>query len=380
MGNSNKTKKLNTSRIIREIWLAKNISRIEISNKLNLNKSTVTHIVRELIERNMVTLAELGDPGPKGGRKPVMLTLNRKFGYVLGFELRPDGYTVVAVDLEGEILFSRSQKILISQESFTSTFFEILKRVSENQKTLGIPLMGIGLGVSGIVDPDKGRIMSSIPLSFTDPYDVSSELEPSLEVPIFVENDANCCAWGELVFHRDSFLNHFIFVLVEFRNARDVKEGQELISVGLGLVINGKVHYGDGYYAGEFRSLLSSIPGKQFSLSKEDLTHLDNDEALMGRFFVELAQNIALLANVFNLSQVFLGGDIEKYKDRISSIMEKEVRDNWPYDFPVDRRILFSTLGDQAVAFGAAGMVLNRILVDFDVEKGPETSFLPEGL
>lgn len=380
MGHSNKTKKLNTSRIIREIWMARNISRIEIAKKLNLNKSTVTHIVRELIELDMVVLAELGDPGPKGGRKPVMLTLNRKFGYVLGFELRPDGYTVVAVDLEGEILFSRSHKIPISRESFTHTFFEILDRLSEEQKKLGRPLLGIGLGVSGIVDPDRGRIMSSIPLSFQDIYDVSREIEPSLDVPLFVENDANCCAWGELVFHRNQHLSHFIFVLVEFRNAEDVKEGQELISVGLGLVINGKVHYGEGYYAGEFRSLLSKDHGKQFSLTQEEIRHLDDNAAVLDRFFVELAQNIALLTNVFNLSQVFLGGDIEKYKDRISSIMEKEVRDNWPYDFPVDRRILFSTLEDQAVAFGAAGMVLNRLLVDFDAEKGPETSFLPEGL
>jgi len=379
MGNSNKTKKLNTSRIIREIWLAKNISRIEIAKKLNLNKSTVTHIVRELLDRNMVVLAELGDPGPKGGRKPVMLTLNRKFGYVLGFELRPDGYTVVAVDLEGKILFSRSHKIPISRDSFTATFFEILDQLSEEQKTLHRSLLGIGLGVSGIVDPDRGRIMSSIPLSFQDVYDVSKEIEPSLNVPLFVENDANCCAWGELVFHRNINLNHFIFVLVEFRNARDVREGQELISVGLGLVINGKVHYGEGYYAGEFRSLLSKAPGKQFSLTQEEIEQLDDNAAVLDRFFLELAQNIALLVNVFNLSHVFLGGDIEKYKDRISSVMETEVRENWPYDFPVDRRILFSTLGDQAVAFGAAGMVLNRLLVDFDVEKGPETSFLSEG-
>lgn len=367
---------MNTSRILREIWLAKSISRVEISARLGLNKSTVSNIVRELIDQGVIVLSDEGSPGPKGGRKPVLLTMNRKYGYVLGFEFRPESYTAVAVDLEGEILFYKSERIRIKGEDFVSTFFEILSRVEEESLRLGQPLLGIGLGVSGIVNPEENRIISSILLEFVEEFDFQNEITPNLGVPLFVDNDANCCAWGELAFLREQNLNNFLFVLVEFRDDDGLDDSQDRISVGLGMVINGTVHYGDGYLSGEFRSILKEKSQKgQFAIESESLQNLEKNDLLLDRFFMELSKNIALLANAFNLSQIFLGGDIEKYHSRITEIMQKEIGMNWPYQFSVTREIRFSSLGDKSVAFGAAGMVLNRLLVDFDPERGTESRF-----
>jgi len=381
MGNQYRTKSLNTSRILREIWLAKSISRVDISSRLGLNKSTVTNIVRELIDLGVVTLADEGNPGPKGGRKPVLLSMNRKYGYVLGLELRPESYTAVAVDLEGEILFYKSERIRINHKGFESVFFEILQRVDDEQNRLGLPLLGIGVGVSGIVNPDDNRIISSIPLEFEEEFDFQNIIASQLDVPLFVDNDANCCSWGELAFHRDSNLNHFLFVLVEFRDEDLLNEQQVRISVGLGLVINGTVHYGDGYLSGEFRSIFKEDKQQgQFAVEEENLQNLEKNDQLLDRFFTELSKNIALLANAFNLSEIFLGGDIEKYRSRIFEIMQREIGLNWPYQFKVSREIRFSSLGDKSVAFGAAGMVLNRLLVDFDPNKGAESRFPLEKL
>jgi predicted transcriptional regulator len=129
-----RTKIVNTARILREIWLAKSISRIEIARKLKLNKSTVTNIMTDLLSRNVVLLADEGEPGPKGGRKPVNLILNKKFGFVLGVEMRPESYTAVAVDLDGEVLFYKSEQMEISSENFTDCFFEIMNRIDVEQK------------------------------------------------------------------------------------------------------------------------------------------------------------------------------------------------------------------------------------------------------
>lgn len=377
MGNQYHTKLLNTSRVIREIWLAKSISRIEISNKLDLNKSTVTNIVRDLINQNIVKIADEGVPGPKGGRKPVMLSMNRKFGYVLGFEFRPESYTAVAIDLSGEILFYKSERIHIYENKLTEIFFEVLARVEEENKRLGLPMLGIGLGLSGIVDPANNRIITSIPLHIENEFNFDEKITSRLNVPLFVDNDANCCAWGELAFHRDRELDHFIFVLIEFRDGEDISSEQDRFSVGLGLVLNGKVHYGQKALSGEFRSVFTPSTKKaQFAVEAEVHAGFDLNEELMEEFSKELSQNVALLANAFNMSHIFLGGDVDKIGKHFMSVLKTEIDRSWPYrHINANREILFSSHSDKAVAFGAAGMVLNRLFVDFDPEKGAESRF-----
>lgn len=364
-----RTKIVNTARILREIWSAKTISRIEIARKLKLNKSTVTNIVADLLEQKIVFLAEEGEPGPKGGRKPVNLVLNRKYGFVLGIEMRPEAYTAVAVDLEGEVLFYKSEQMNIESSNFSRSFFEIMERISEERSRINIPLLGIGVGVSGIVEPVKGIIRMSIPLRFTEDYPFGEEISSKIDVPVFIENDANCCAWGELVFHRRINLSNFIFVLVEFRDIGESSSIHEVTSVGIGLVINGKVHYGENYMAGEFRSIFRSRENSgQFALSDDEVLHIEKDNEILTRFFRELCKNLALMVNTFNLSQIFLGGDIEKYRLEITEILKEELSFNCPYPSLVKREIMFSSMGDKSVAFGAAGMVLNRLFVDFDME------------
>jgi len=371
-----RTKIVNTARILREIWLAKSISRIEIARKLKLNKSTVTNIMTDLLSRNVVLLADEGEPGPKGGRKPVNLILNKKFGFVLGVEMRPESYTAVAVDLDGEVLFYKSEQMEISSENFTDCFFEIMNRIDVEQKRVGIPLFGIGVGVSGIVDPVHGVIRMSIPLNVTDEYHFKKEIASKLDIPVFLDNDSNCCAWGELVFHRRISLMDFIFVLVEFRNIKENQQVHEITSVGMGLAIDGKVHYGKNYLAGEFRSAFIHKDTKgQFSLSDEEVLQIEKNPEVLTKFFRELCKNLALLANTFNLSQIFLGGDIEKYRLEITEILQEELELNWPYPSRVKREIMFSSMGDKSVAFGAAGMVLNRLFIDFDLDSDLSTVF-----
>lgn len=372
-----RTKFVNSTRILKEIWTAKTISRIEIAKKLKLNKSTVTNIVTELLSQEVVLLADEGDPGPKGGRKPVNLTLNKKFGFVLGIEMRPECYTVVASDLDGEVLFYKSEQMEISSENFTDCFFEILKRVDVEQNRVGIPLLGIGVGVSGIVDPVKGLIRMSIPLNFANEYNFEKEIASKFDIPVFLDNDANCCAWGELVFHRRLNLLNYIFVLVEFRNIKERQRIHEITSVGIGVVIDGKVHYGRNYLAGEFRSIFRSGQNQgQFSLSDEDVLQIEKNPVILNKFFRELCKNLSLLTNTFNLSQIFLGGDIEKYRLEITKILQEELELNWPYPSLEKREIMFSSMGDKSVAFGAAGMILNRLFVDFDLESDFPNSFI----
>ena len=74
----------------------------------------------------------------------------------------------------------------------------------------------------------------------------------------------------------------------------------------------------------------------------------------------ELCAHIALLVNVLNLTCVVFGGEISAYRAEVTKILREEIRRNWSYDNAVECAIEFATLGDKAVAYGAAGMFLER--------------------
>ncbi len=358
----------NTSRVMREIWIKKEISRIQIAKNLGLDKSTISSIVTELIDTGIIKEHSEGEAGPQGGRKPVYLTLNNSFGCVLGIEFRPESYTAVAVDLMGNIVYSKFELIRLSGANFKEVFLDVTERMRTEIGRTDIPLLGIGVGVSGVVDPQRGIIRYSIALQMEGEFDVRGQLAEGYDLPLFLENDANACAWGELAFHRVKNLQNFLFLLIEFRNINDRNRFHEKIGVGIGIVINGRVHYGHHYSAGEFRSVLCTDSSKgQFSLGDKEVFRIEEDPEILHRFIRELSKNIAMMINTFNLSHVFLGGDIERYKKEVQSVLSEEVEKNWPYPDEVGCKIRFSSLGDKSVAYGAAGRVLHRLFTDIRI-------------
>ena len=362
------TRFINSSRVLRDIWIHKETSRIQIARNLGLDKSTISSIISELLRIGIVNETTVGEAGPQGGRKPVLLTLNRSYGCVVGIEVRPESYTAVAVDLEGSVIYSKFELVQVSAANFREVVLEVANRVRGELTRTGVPLLGMGVGVAGVVDPQHGVIRYSIPLQMTESFDFQSSIADRCDLPIFVENDANACAWGELAFHRGKRLRNFLFVLVEFRDLHDRGRIHERTGVGMGIVIGGRVHYGRDFSAGEFRSVFRSPENKgQFSLSEEDAFRLEEDPAVLARFFRELSRNIAMLVNTFNLDHVFLGGDIERYEGEIQPVLAGEIQSNWPYPGGVHCTIRFSSLGEKAVAYGAAGMVLHRLFADLDI-------------
>jgi len=364
---------LNTSRVMREIWINKQISRIQIAKNLGLDKSTISSIVANLLNDGIIREHAEGEAGPQGGRKPVYLTLNRSYACVLGIEFRPESYTAVAVDLQGEILYSKFELIRLSGANFKDVFFDVTSRMRAELARIEVPLLGIGVGVSGVVDPQKGIIRYSIPLQMEREFDFRRQITEDYDLPLFLENDANACAWGELAFHRVKNLQDFLFLLVEFRDIKDRERFHQKTAVGIGIVLNGRVHYGHRYSAGEFRSTFCTTQSKgQFSITEEEAYLIEEEPEVLHRFIRELAKNSAMMVNTFNFSHVFLGGDIERYKKEVQEVLTEEIERNWPYPDEVRCKIRFSSLGDKSVAYGAAGMMLHRLFADIGISESVE--------
>jgi len=364
MASFKRNRVLNTSLVLREIWTHREISRVQIAKNLDLDKSTVTSIVAGLLEKGVVEETAIGKAGPQGGRKPVLLKLNGSKGSVIGIEMKPDGYTAVAADLSGRIIDTWVGDFEICESNLATSFLDIVAEL--RGKVPGdAPIQGIGLGVPGVVNTGKNIINYSMPLGITKPWDFKSNVADQCDLPVYIENDANACAWAELAFHRTKKLKNFVFVLLEFRDTTRLRGLHERTALGLGIVIDGRVYHGRNYSAGEFRSILRGPNNKgQFSLSDEESLRIADDPHLLDRVIDELAKNVSLLATTLNLDEVYLGGDIERYGELMVPVFEKKIQDNWPYPDKVHCKVKFSSLGRKAVAYGAAGLVLHRLFAE----------------
>lgn len=350
---------------MRSIWLNRATSRIEIAKSLGLDKSTVTNIVNEMMQIDLVREASVGEAGPQGGRKPIYLAINKDFGCVLGIEIQPETYTVVAVNISGEILYSDTGALLTTGANLLENFFLLVEKTRERLRSPRVRIIGVGVGLSGIVNQREGKINLSIPLGIDAPFDFSRAVREKLDLPVFLDNDANACAWGEITFHRSEQLRNFLFALVEFREGRTPRDFYKGIAMGIGIVIDGRVYYGLDSSAGEFRSASWKEPNAgQFSLTDSEMLHVETDAAVRRRFIRELSVNLALLVNTFNFNRVFLGGDIEKYEEEVKPVLSAAIRRNWSYETDVNCKITFSSLGPRSVAYGAAGMFLGQIFAN----------------
>jgi predicted NBD/HSP70 family sugar kinase len=358
---ANKLFEINTARVLQLLWYSKGISRADMARELGLGKSTITNIVDSLEKRDLVRLVESGQSGPSGGRRPDVLAINARYGCILGLEIQTEFFKAVATDLQGEVVFSYSQAMFFGGKGIAAIFSEVIRNLKPALRKIGLPLIGVGLGVAGIVDNGTGVIVQSNPLGILKRTRFYDEIAGLLDVPVMIENDANCCCWGELVFRKTDRHDSFAFVLGEFRKGRTSGQDYWGVAVGLGLVLDGRVRHGEGFSAGEFKSILwKAGNSSQFSPGDVEARRVKEDPEVRSRIIRELCAHVAFLVNTLNLSCVVFGGEMAIYKDEIVEALRAELRRNWSYEDEVECAVEFAALGEMAVAYGAAGMFLER--------------------
>jgi len=340
-------------RLIREHGL---ISRVELSRQLGLKKSTVTNIINQLLELEIVETRKEGESTQSGGRKPVFLGINPRIGHVLGLELETGYFRAILCDISGNEIWTRVEEI--SPGALEDLFFRVMDLLQEDIQKAGAPLIAIGVGIAGMVDLDSGVVVSSTALKL-DNYDFVENISNKLDIPVFFENDTNCCAWGEL-WRKNSPSSHFLYLLTRF-HFHNLK-ATDMPGVGLGMVINGQVYYGADYRAGEFGSNRWEIPGTEYlDMSREELLQIGTNQELMITFMTKLFQKISVSLSLFNPEEIILGGDIQYYKGLLPQVMENLEGDSWFGQERERSKIHFTRSGDMEIPFGAAALVLERL-------------------
>ncbi|MCE1187668.1 MAG: ROK family protein [Ignavibacteria bacterium] len=165
---------------------------------------------------------------------------------VIGIDLGGTSIKFGLVSAEGNILAKVSRPSNASQgpdaviEQIKSGVHELLKD--------DVRVKGIGIGAPGIVNAKKGIVENPPNLPGWGKICVSKILEKEFDKKIFVENDANAAAIGEMVFGAGKDLTSFLMVTLG-------------TGVGGGIVIKKKIFRGDSGAAGEFGHMTIDFNG-----------------------------------------------------------------------------------------------------------------------
>jgi glucokinase-like ROK family protein len=230
-------KQINKSIVLNTIRKKEVISRAGIAEFTGLNKSTVSFLVDELIHEGFVK--EIGPGESKGGRKPIMLTINDKGGCIIGVDLGVNYILTVLTDLTGNIIWEKKVDLRLGegQEKVIELLLQsIAEAVANAPKTVN-GIMGIGIGVPGIVDYRKGTILMAPNLKWRD-VPLKDIVENRFEIKVHIDNEANVGAVSEKWFGIGIECSNFVYVSAG-------------IGIGTGIIINGELYRGASGLSGE---------------------------------------------------------------------------------------------------------------------------------
>jgi len=193
-------RQINLSLIMHILRTEAPISRASLSQKTQLNKTTVSDLISELNERGFVR--ELGMRSSGTGRPATLMTLNPDVGYIISCEIAVDYLEVLVTDFAPEVIWQIKVPTPpgTSQPVVIELMLTLLHQAVEKGLALTDNLLGIAVGVPGMVDHATGTILFAPNLKWRNVPLLALLEKENFGAPIFVDNEANLAALGEYYF------------------------------------------------------------------------------------------------------------------------------------------------------------------------------------
>jgi predicted NBD/HSP70 family sugar kinase len=225
-------------------------SRARVAADTGLTRGTVSSLVGELIELDL--LRETGEDERSGrvGRPAHTLELGDRI-VSLGLEVNVDYLAVCVEDLKGTVRFERR----LYEDNRRSAPAPVLDRLAQMAREAlelveaeGLLPAGIGVALPGLVEAQTGTLLRAPNLGWSG-VAVADELAERIgSVPVRVENESNLAAVGEHWQGAARGLDNFVCVFGE-------------VGVGAGIFIEGELFRGAHGYGGEFGHVTVDIAG-----------------------------------------------------------------------------------------------------------------------
>jgi len=309
---------------------------------------------------------------------------------VIGVDLGGTNMRTALLSPDGLIL-DRHKVSTHATEGWKQVVARLVENIVRYQKIAigkGLTVAAVGVGAPGVIQMDSGIVVKSPNFPDWNNLPLKEVLEKALNVPVFIENDANAAALGEQWLGAGRDINSMILLTLG-------------TGVGGGIVLNKQIWQGADGMAGEIghmtlvpdgrlcgcgntgclemyasargivqsyrEAVNSSGIAMVAELSSEQIYQAARDGETvackvmkdMGRM---LGIGIANLINIFNPQMIVLGGGVKDAWQLFINATQEEVMRR-AFKVPAERtKIVPSLLGDDAGMVGAAAVALQKII------------------
>lgn len=277
----------------------------------------------------------------------------------LSFDVGGTNIKYSLIDTNGNILKSDKYTTITNREEFLNKIEDIVKENSEK-------IDGLAFSMPGVIDVDRGYMITGGALYELYDYNFKEELEKRIKIPVEIENDVNCVALAEKWLGNAKENKNFICLTIG-------------TGVGGALFINDKIVRGTKYSAGEFGFMiterLKNIADSTLSMrgsvrggliksyankvnqnweeldGKKIFEYAENGDKIaietIDEFYTNIAYSIFNLIVSLNPEKVLIGGEISVREDFIERVKEKleklksEIVDLKNLEFPTIERCKF---------------------------------------
>jgi predicted NBD/HSP70 family sugar kinase len=265
---------INRSIVLSSIRERQPISRASISTITELNKSTVSSIVKSLIEENLIEEDIVRNENV--GRNPIDLRIRKGHHFVGAIYFDSEKTELAIVDIDGTIKVR--DEIKTEMKSPQEFIPRCLKRIQELRHQAGATtLNGLGITVAGIVDSLQSKVLYAPNLGWEN-LSIGQLVQDTNTAfdNITVENDAKASALAELFWGRHVSNPLGILFLA-------VGHG-----IGAGIVLDNRILSGSSHAAGEFGHMTIVEGGEQCSCGNQGCWEMyASDRATLRRYAIE---------------------------------------------------------------------------------------------
>ncbi|WP_370681720.1 ROK family protein [Comamonas sp. GB3 AK4-5] len=236
--------------VLESLFWSKAASRNELALRLRQSKSKANTVVAALIAQGLV--AEVGHVLHGTGRPAEMLRISDTLGVLLAIDIGATSMSVAVLTPNMSILALHSEEVDVRDAQQGPTV--VLARARTLALTLlerrgkkASDVLAIGIGVPGPVNMESAQLVNPPLMPGWGDFSIRDFMRDSFSAPVFVDNDMNIRAIGELrQLHRS--VSNFLVVKVG-------------TGIGCGIVCEGKIYRGATGSAGDVGHICVDING-----------------------------------------------------------------------------------------------------------------------
>jgi predicted NBD/HSP70 family sugar kinase len=345
------------------------LSRAQVARISGLSKPTVSLALNGLLDSALVR--EVGRSRGERGPSAILYELNGAAGWVLGIDVGRNWVRAAIANIAGTIVGRRDERARVtSQRTLVGQIGSIARRLASDARVNWADVTQIALASPGVFDPERGYVAMAPNLPGWGRHGLVEAVREQLGANVSFENDVNLAALAEREHGLGRSLRDFALISIG-------------TGVGLGLVIDGRLHRGAHGAAGEIAYLPLGSPdpkdpanrrrgsleeaaaadgmvkeakrlGMRGTLTAEAIFFAARrgNRAANAALALEasrLALAVAAIVPVLDPELVILGGGVGRHAEQLLEPIEQELRRLLPFR----PRLAISTLGDDAVLLGA---------------------------